>query len=541
MLDELHVRDYALVRDAHLAFSSGLTVLSGETGAGKTALVGAIKLLLGERGDVLAIRDGSSELLVEGLLVQGATEHVIRRRLNREGRSRCTLDDAMVTVGSLAEKIGPLIDLHGQHEHQSLLSTAIQLDYLDQFAGVPGAEALAAYQQVLSACEERKRELEGLKKAARTSAQTQDAARHILREMEATSPQPGEYESLEQQLPVLRNGESLAVASQAALEALRNEQGALNALADAQRQLAQQAGVDPRLDELSAQLESLSITGEDLAASLRAYRESVDFDPRALDEALSRLAALEGLRKRYGPRMEDVFAAWEQAADQLSLCEDLTGRIAAAEQQAALSEEQLLAAADVLVAVRAQAAAELATALSAALDDFAMQGASVEYASQALPRPSWSEKGSHRYELLYKPSEASQPRPLAKIASGGELSRLMLALKTLFRSNERPTTLIFDEVDAGIGGNTATAIALRLRLLAADNQVIVVTHLAQIAAVADKQLLVEKSTVDGVAITEIREVAGEERVAEIARMLSGRADEVALEHARTLLESGGAQ
>ena len=538
MLDELHVRDYALVRDARLEFGQGLTVLSGETGAGKTALVGAIKLLIGERGDITAIRDGSAELVVEGRLIEDGEEHIITRRLNREGRSRCTLNDSMVTVSALAERIGPLIDLHGQHEHQSLLSTATQLDYLDRFAGSGGLQALEAYQQALDAHNQAKHREAELKQASRVSEKTLADARHDLREIEAINPKPGEYEELECQLPILRNGESLALASQGALDALRNEPGALDLLAVAHRALAQEVGVDSRLDELASQLESLSITAEDLAASLRAYRESVEFDPWALDEALSRLGVLEGLRKRYGPRMDDVFDAWAKASRQLNFTEDLGERIAAAELLVTHTEKELLIAADALVQIRAQAAGELAVALSASLEHFAMEGASVEFFTHELPRQSWTEKGSVRYELMYRPSEASQPRPLAKIASGGELSRVMLALKTLFRSADRQTTLVFDEVDSGIGGSTATAVAERIRLLATDHQVIVVTHLAQIAAVADRQFVVEKPLIDGVATTVIREVSGQERVAEVARMLSGRSDEVALEHARSLLESG---
>jgi len=539
MLDELHVRDYALVRDASLVFSEGLTVLSGETGAGKTALIGAIKLLIGERGDVLAIRDGSTELLVEGRLIEGNDEYVVTRRLNKDGRSRCALNGAMVSVGTLAETIGPLIDLHGQHEHQSLLSTAVQLDYLDQYAGAPGVEALARYQEALLSHTRAVQELEELHRASSLTKQSLENARFIVRDMEAVNPRPGEYEELELQLPVLRNGESLATASQSALSILRGEAGALDMLADACRFLTQEAGVDPRLDELALQLESISITAEDLASTLRAYRESVEFDPEALDEALNRLNTLDGLRKRYGPRMDDVFNTWNEASRQLTLTEDLSGRVKKAELLVERSELELIQYAEALKAVRAKASEELAIALNSALEDFAMKGSSVEFATSELPRQLWTEKGSERFELMYKPSESSSPRPLAKIASGGELSRVMLALKTLLRSTERKATLVFDEVDAGIGGSTATVVAERLRALAVTHQVVVVTHLAQIAAFADTQFVVEKAITDGMAATEIREVRGKERVIEIARMLSGRDDEVALRHAQALLESGG--
>lgn len=538
MLDELHVRDYALVQDARLEFSQGLTVLSGETGAGKTALVGAIKLLIGERAEVMAIRDGATELMVEGRFVLTDQEHVISRRLNREGRSRCSLDGNMATVGTLADKIGPLVDLHGQHEHQSLLTVASQLDYLDRYAGREVLDALAIYQQALAVSRKAHHDLEALRHSSQVSEQSLKEAQHTLDEINAVDPQPGEYQQLETQLPILRNGESLALASQSALEALRNEDGALDQLASACRALAQQAGVDKRLDNLAAQLESLSITAEDLAAELRAYRESVEFDPQALEDALSRMSALEGLRKRYGPRMEDVFDSRDEAAMQLSLTGDLASSIHAAQVAADRAEQELAAAAGVLAQARAQAAEDMANALNASLADLAMEGAMVQWALHPLERQGWNELGSVRYELMYKPSRASQARPLAKIASGGELSRMMLALKTLISPGDEQVTLVFDEVDAGIGGNTATAVAQRIYQLAQDHQVIVVTHLAQIAAVAHRQFVVEKSLDGEVATTMIREVQGEQRVAEVARMLSGHIDQVACEHARLLLERG---
>jgi DNA repair protein RecN (Recombination protein N) len=535
MLDELHVRDYALVLDARLIFSPGCTVLSGETGAGKTALVGAIKLLIGERGDVSAIRDGARELMVEGRVIAQDEEHIVTRRLNREGRSRCTLDDNMVTVGALAERVGPLFDLHGQHEHQSLLSLSVQLAYLDRYAKAPGQRALARYQQAWDAYTDATERLETLRQASQTSEAAYAAARLTVREIEAIDPKPDEYEELERQLPILRNGETLAVAARAALDALRGEQGALDVLASAHHALAHTAGIDARLDELAAQLESLNLTADDVALSLRSYCESVEFDPQALEAALDRLGALEGLRKRYGPRMADVFSVWEASSQLLSQDVDATERLEAAEHELIDAERELEAAAENLAEVRGQAAEGFAKTLSSSFQDLAMEGASVVFAARELPRTSWTRNGSFRYELLYQPSETSSPRPLAKIASGGELSRVMLALKTLFKTDDDSLTLVFDEVDAGIGGAVASAVAERIRSLAATQQVIVVTHLAQIAAVADRQFVVEKTLENKSAHTVIREVCGDERVAEIARMLAGGTDEVALDHARQLL------
>jgi DNA repair protein RecN (Recombination protein N) len=556
MLDELRVRDIALIEDASLEFSPGFTVLTGETGAGKTALLAAVKLLVGERGDSSMVRDGAKEARVEARFTVAAEptaakpaaakpaaakpspcpERIASRRLGADGRSKCTLDDQMVTVGALAEHIGPLIDLHGQHEHQALLKPAAQLACLDRFAGAEVRDALAVYQEAFgvhaAACEQ----VEQLAAAAQTSAFAIEQAQFTLREITQTDPQPGEYEQLEEQLPRLRNGEDLAQASNAALKALRSEGGALEALGAAQHELARFAGIDARLDALAAQLESLSIGAEDLAAEFRDYRDSVEFDPQALEQTLDRLGQLEGLRKRFGPRMEDVFATWQTAQQTVELTESLEERQAKAQQALAAAQQALQEAAEVLGGLRAQASTVFSAALSAAVQDLAMEGAAFQVAITALAPGAWTLQGSKHYEILYQPSAGSTPRPLAKIASGGELSRVMLALKTLLGEADPTVTLVFDEIDAGIGGATATAVAQRLAQLARTHQLIVVTHLAQIAAVADSQWVVRKTLQGDVAQTSITPVTGEKRTAELARMLAGSTDATALEHARQLLE-----
>ncbi|MDR2197528.1 MAG: DNA repair protein RecN [Coriobacteriales bacterium] len=580
MLDELSVRDYALIRSANLTFSPGCTVLSGETGAGKTALIGAIKLLIGERGDAGAVREGAGELRVEarfliergageahgagagaagsaeapvgageaegagaapsvgaGALTHGATadERIVARRLSTDGRSRCTLDGEMVTVNSLAQSIGPLVDLHGQHDHQALLAPAAQLALLDRAAGACGSEALRAWREAWEAHQEALHSVRELEASAQSSEQALEAARFALREIEAVQPLEGEFEELEARLPILRNGEALATASAEALVCLREEGGALERLFEAQRLLERQGGTDARLDGLSAQLAQVAIGADDLANSLRAYRDGVEFDADALQRALDRLGQLEGLCRRFGPRMEDVFVTWNDAARQLELVGNAAERREAAERECARTEAELLAAAARLSQIRAETAQNLAASLTASLQELAMSGTALSFSIQELPRESWSSRGPARYEILYRPTPSGGARPLSRIASGGELSRVMLAIKSLEHEATERATLIFDEIDAGIGGATATVVAQRLHSLAKDHQVIVVTHLAQIAAIAGTHLLVEKRNEEGIVETTIREVRGEERVAEIARMLAGGTDKTALEHARRLL------
>ncbi|HBT95844.1 MAG TPA: DNA repair protein RecN [Coriobacteriia bacterium] len=541
MLDELHVRDYALVSETRLRFSPGCTVLTGETGAGKTALVGAIKLLIGERGETQSIRDGSDELIVEGRIYDGSDEHVVVRRFSREGRSRCVLDGEMSTVKALATQVGVYFDLHGQHEHQSLLSPSVQLEFLDRYAGSRLTETLDRYRCAWEAHRVAITDLSAFEEAAQASEASLEQARFIVREIEAVSPLEGEYEELEAQLPILRNGEGLSTASGCAYEALRDENGALERISQAQQALERESGVDGRLDEMARQMESLLITADDLASSLRGYRDGIEFNPQVLDEALGRLGELEGLKKRFGPGMDEVFEKLEDARVRLAAVDDAEGRRAQLETQLAECERELRRTADELAECRRAAGAELAGELNAVLGDLAMGGAEVRFAEREIPFGSWSALASVAYEMMYKPSAGSVARPLAKIASGGELSRVMLALKTLQKTTEHSITLVFDEVDAGIGGATATAVASYIASLAARHQVLVVTHLAQIAAVANRHYVVKKTLVDETATTTIAEVVGEERVGEIARMLSGSEDDIALKHARRLLEGGGAQ
>jgi len=538
MLTELRVKNLALIARATLELEPGLTVLSGETGAGKTALISSLKLLIGERGDSTMVGAEGDEASVEALFLEDsvAEERLAIRKINTEGRSRCYLDDSLVTVGKLGEVLGPSVDLYGQHEHQSLLKVTEQLSLLDEYAGKELALALGRYQGALALYESASAELQRLLELANSSNTQREQAAFLKKEILQVAPKPGEYELLEQELPRLSHGEQLAQASGDILELLRGEDGVLERLGKAGKSLAALKDIDGALREPFEQLESHALELEELANDLGRYATGVEFDPEALQAALDRLGVLDGLSRRFGPGMDQVFAQLEQAEQLLLGAEDTALHVAEAEKQLALAEANLKAAAAELALLRQAAAREFVAQLGDDFSNLALTGASLEFSLEDLPFERWSPSGSQSFELLYRPAPDASAKPLAKIASGGELSRVMLAIKGLLQSTQKRMTLVFDEIDAGIGGKTAHAVAERLARLATVHQVIVITHLAQIAVLADHHFLVDKRIEGGAAHTTIAALSKGERVKEVARMLSGTTDAEAIAHAQKMLD-----
>ncbi len=536
MLEELHVKDLALIEEVWLEPGAGMTALSGETGAGKTALVGALKLLLGERADSGDVRQGRSETLVEGRFVVDGEEVVAKRRVTADGRSRCALDGSMATVGELAARLGPSVDLHGQHEHQALLRPATHVNYLDRWIGDEAQSALASYHAARAAFAEardlRAELAERLAEAERQSGYL----RFVADEIGAADPGEGEDDELVARLPALQHGERLSAAAATAVAAVREEGGASDALAQARAALDSVAGVDPALDALAESLIDIDAALEDAGAELRRYRDAIEHDPRALDEVMARLSTLTGLKKKYGPSLDDVLRTRDEAVSTLEAFVQGETGLSEADAKVAQAEAAYRAAGEALLAVRAAGAPAFAAALVDATADLALAGAGFEVALEDLDFERWRESGPHAVEFLYRPAPGTAARPLARIASGGEVSRVMLALKSVLGTADDVPILVFDEIDAGIGGSAATAVGRRLAALAQTHQVIVVTHLAQVAAYADRHLVVTKTVSSEGAHTEVAQVDGEQRVSEIARMLSGDVGSAALAHARDLLE-----
>lgn len=537
MLEELHVADLALIEDARLEFGHGLTVLTGETGAGKTVLVGALKLLLGERADPSLVRAGAEEALVEGRFVVDGSEHTARRRVSGEGRSRCYLDGEMSTVTALAATLGPAVDLHGQHDHQALLSPASHAAHLDRFAGTDASSALQGYRDAWADHAMAMHERDALVEAMRDSERSADYLAFQVSEIEAVGPIQGEDDEIGRRLPMLRHGERLAEAASTAFRLLRSDGGASDEVGEALAALGVVAGLDPALDELAAQVADAAALLDDAGARVRDYGEGVAHDPEALNEAEARLAALSTLKRKYGPTLDGVLAARTEAAAKLEAIGSGERGLQAAEDRVSKADESVRDAASCLSAVRAAAMPVFVSRLVESARDLALPSARFEVLLEELPRGAWTVGGPQRVEFLFSSTVGEPLRPLARIASGGEISRVMLALKGVLGAADVVPVLVFDEIDAGIGGTAALAVGRRLAALAERHQVLVVTHLAQVAAFADHHLVVEKSESGGRASTDVRPVTGDARVGEIARMLSGSDTATGLAHARELLAS----
>ena len=525
MIEELHVKDLALIEDASICPAPGLTVLTGETGAGKSALLSAIKLLIGERAEASQVRQGCDFLLVEAQVTSEADcaefpdGHVVSRRVSSEGRSRCSIDGSMATVGQLAQTVGSGIDLCGQHDHQKLLSEASHLALLDAWAAADISRAKQAYEDAWKARAAAQKEYDRAFEDCHQSAQAVDDARFAIERFEQVKPQEGEYEELQRSLPKMEHAEALLEACEGARSSIGDEGGALDALNGALASLEAAERFDPELSGICQSLREAIFPVEDVAREIRRYRDSVEFDPAEYAQADVRMGELAGLLRSFGPTMADVFDRYDRARQVVDLVDDSQEVLRRLQEALDAAERALVEAAHALTAAR-------------------MGTARLDVQVSELPRAQWGAHGADIVEFLYRPGAAMQPRPLARIASGGELSRVMLSIKVVLGARDDVETLIFDEIDTGVGGSTARAVAQVIADLAQTRQVIVVTHLAQLAVVAQTHYVVRKSDVDenGVPVTRLVEVMGEERVREVARLLSGDEDETTMEHARDLLD-----
>lgn len=562
MIDEIHLHDVALIHDAVLAPADGLTVVTGESGSGKSALLSGIKLLVGERGGADLVREGADKLMVEGRFfyespadsdtaepggapsaadAAAASEDglVVRRSVSAAGRSRVQVDGAMGTVRDLVSGPGAHVDLCGQHEHQRLLKPAQQAAMLDAWIGDDAERAKAAYRNAFRAHDAALHERERIRELGRSDAARVEDARFVLRTIDAVGPKEGEYEDLLAQAERAEHAEAIAQGLAGASQALSGDGGALERADAAAGALEQIAAFDGRYGNLAQAIREAGYLLEDAARDVSSLRDDDEsFDSDALEQLQERVAAYQGLRRNYGPTMREVFAAREHAAEIVAAVDGHDEQLAAAEKRVAQTEAALDEAARAFHEVRARAATAFADQVGECLAELEMGATEIVCQVAAKPREQWTGAAPDDVEFLFRPGPGMSTRPLRRIASGGETSRVMLAVKVALGQADGVDTLVFDEVDAGIGGKTARAVAVVLKRLAKTHQVICVTHLPQIAVAGDRHYQVRKDADarDGMPATELELLEGDARIDEIARMLSGDTSEASRVHAAELLE-----
>ncbi len=522
MLRFLDVRNLAVIDRLEVEFEAGLNVLTGETGAGKSVLVEAIDLLVGGRASADLVRTGESTATIQAVFEQAdGREVIVRREISAQGRSRAFIDDTLATTAAVRDLGRRLADLHGQHEHQTLLDPQQHITYLDAFLGAAAplaatAEAYAAWRSAAGALE--RSQLDDREKKARI-----EMARFQLDEIARVAPQAGEDEALENERTVLANADRLERLSTEAYAALYEGEGAaLASLAIVWKRLADLAALDGRAAPYLESRDGIKSSLEDLAFFLRSYASAIDASPERLQFVEDRLAALDRLRRKYGPTLEDVLGRRAALEADLASLGASAEHVAALQAAEAAARDQFLREAQSLSQARIAGARDLSRRLEAALADLAMPHSRVDL----RVRPSshegdWSARGIDDVEFFLSPNPGEELRPLARIASGGELSRVMLALHALAAVGEPGRTLVFDEVDAGIGGAAAEAVGARLQELGSRYQVLCITHLPQVAARADAHFRLAKAIAGGRTTTTVARLDAAGRQLEIARMIAG--------------------
>jgi DNA repair protein RecN (Recombination protein N) len=550
MLSELRIQDFAIIDELHLSFGAGFIVFTGETGAGKSIIIDAVEMLLGGRADTTMVRTGCDLALLEGTFklsgpvagpVQAILEReellddpkllVLGREIRREGRNICRVNGRTVTLSLLSEIGAWLVDVHGQSEHLSLLRVNEHLGLLDRFAHSEGLQD--EYRQVYRQLGAVRRELSQLRREERDAYRRTEMLTFQVQEIEAAALKVGEEEALREDRNRLANTEQLSTLSEQALaaldEAIEPREAATDLLGRAAAALASLARLDPSMEDVEAEAQALLENAADLASRLRLYAETIEYNPKRLDEVEDRLTLIKDLQRKYGEDIPAVLAYLEKASSELEAITHAEERMQALSDEQTLLLERLGEVGGRLSAARRQAGDQIQGLIELELSDLRMQGArfgvDLRWEDQedgALldgRRLAFDASGLDRAEFLVESNPGEGLKPLARVASGGETSRLMLAMKSVLAQADNTPTLIFDEIDQGIGGRVGAVVGRKLWGLTGSHQVLCITHLPQLAAYGDQHLKVEKQIKAGRTITVVRALEQSERFAELALML----------------------
>ncbi len=567
MLKSLSIRNYALISEISLELSPGLVIITGETGAGKSILIDALGLILGTRASAEEVRSGAEKAIVEAVFdvsgnkrvkalckendVECPDELVVRREVSAKGQSRCFVSDSPVPL-TLQKQIGELlVDLHGQHEHQSLLRTEMHGGMLDDFGGLEGM--VEEFSRSFLAYREKTRELENLRQRERHLRDKKEFFDFQIREIDAVSPRPGEEDALERELKILENAERLFGSTGSIYEILyEGEKSIRDQLVLVRNQLLHLAEIDDRFKEAAGECESAEAVINELARFIQGYNAKVEFNPERLEELRERLGRLALLKKKYGGTLASVIEHREQIGREVALAENFEEVIARLQADSDAVQAACAALAQRLSAKRHDVSRRIEKGIvdelkhlgiqngqfqvQIAQDELDDEDASTAFVRVGRKRLKLNPRGYDTVEFLVSTNLGEDPKPLVKVASGGEVSRIMLALKSILAKSDRLPLMVFDEIDVGVSGRIAQEVGRSLKSLSAFHQVIAITHLPQIAGLADVHFVVTKSEQKGRTTTSVQQLTLDGQVEEVARLMSGaEVTEAGLASARELM------
>lgn len=536
MLRSLAIRNFAVIETLDLEFEGGLTAFTGETGAGKSILIEALGFLLGERGSVDWVRDGAAALTVRGRFSGPDGDFTLERTLDAKGRSKAERDGVPVKVAELQALGERLVDFHGQHEHQTLLHNAIQRELLDDYGDLSGA--LGAVRESWKEWKDLRGRLESMRISEEERLRRVDLYRFQAEEIDAVDPKPGEEEELAAELPRLKNAEKLLSLAARAYGSLYEDEGsAEERLQEAERALEDMAALDEGLRPAADALARAREAAQEASSTLASYRDGIGEDPERVDALIGRQDKLSRLKRKYGATVEAVLEHRATVGRELSALENHAAETASLETAIEKAERALAKRCAALHDARMAAAKKLGAKVQRELKDLGMEKARLSV-SVEMEEGEYGPDGSDRVEFLIAPNPGEPMKALRSIASGGELSRVMLALKTVLARADRVGLMVFDEVDTGVGGAVGRAVGAKLAELGSRGQVFCVTHLPQVACCAKHHFHVAKGVAGGRTVTRVERLADKARVEAVARMIGGRTvTKASLKHAQELLES----
>ncbi len=542
MITHLRIQDFAIIETIDIDFENGLNILTGETGSGKSIIIEAVSMALGSRADTTFVRTGKPKAIIQMVAEHEGEEYIITREISANGKSLCKINDQLVTLNQLQQLCRQIADIHGQYDHQSLLNPENHLNFVDMYdkkSLIPTRERVASLYEKYA---DVKTKLKNLIQNANERARKQDFMHFELTEIDGANLQLGEDEEVSQKITMLQNGEKIAQNLSNSYELLFSEiPSASEYLGKSLKLLEEIASYSPDIYSVKEGLSECYYKLEDLSPQLRAIMEQISYSPQELDEAIQRADQLETLKRKYGSTLEEILEYREKIFNSLQDMENIDTVKVQLEDQIKVFENELAQASEELSALRKASAQELEAKVNKELQDLNFKDAFfiVEFSQDTKDeKPNYSQNGTDLCEFLICSNKGEVPKPLVKIASGGEISRVMLAFKRIMGDYDRIPTMIFDEIDSGISGITAAIVGKKLREIAKNHQIICITHLPQIAAYGDFHYQIQKISDENSTHTTIAALSQDQKVEEIARLLGGmNITKASLDNAKELIET----